>query len=270
MEQFKRLISAAVILPPLLGFLYYASRPLFLLLVLALVALSLHEYFQMLALVQLPVLPRASAAVAFALVLGAYWGGLSWMSVILSGGLIALTVCVLFTNQTNTQRFSMLLHSLFGLLFIGWGLSHLVLLRNLDDGRWYIFFLCAILWIGDSLAMYTGKLFGRHKMAPTISPGKTWEGALGCLIGGLCAAVLGTYWFLPHLPLWQGVTLGVMVSCAAQAGDLGESLLKRYAGVKDSGDLIPGHGGLLDRVDSTLFAAPVLVYTLNVLLPPLS
>ena len=104
-------------------------------------------------------------------------------------------------------------------------------------------------------------------MAPAISTGKTWEGAIGCVIGGVCTAVVCAGFWLPDLVLWQRMVLGLCISLAAQLSDLGESMLKRYAGVKDSGGLIPGHGGMLDRIDSLLFAAPTLVYALYVLLP---
>ena len=103
-------------------------------------------------------------------------------------------------------------------------------------------------------------------MAPAISPGKTWEGSVGGAVGGVLTAVLSAGFWLPHLVLWQCVVLGLFISCAAQISDLGESMLKRYAGVKDSGGLIPGHGGILDRIDSMLFAAPTLVYALHVLM----
>jgi phosphatidate cytidylyltransferase len=130
-----------------------------------------------------------------------------------------------------------------------------------------VLFLCAVVWVGDSAAMYVGKSLGQHKMAPAISPGKTWEGALGGVIGGVCTAVVSAGFWLPHLLLWQCLVLGLCISLAAQLSDLGESMLKRYAGVKDSGRLIPGHGGILDRIDSLLFATPTLVYALYVLLP---
>jgi phosphatidate cytidylyltransferase len=158
-------------------------------------------------------------------------------------------------------------YSIFGVLFIGWNLSHLILLRLLPAGPSYILFLCAVVWVGDSAAMYVGKSLGRYKMAPAISPGKTWEGAVGGAVGGVLAAVWSAGFWLPHLGLWQCVMLGLCISLAAQMSDLGESMLKRYAGVKDSGGLIPGHGGILDRIDSLLFAAPTLVYVLQVLMP---
>jgi phosphatidate cytidylyltransferase len=266
MEQLKRVTSAVVILPPLLLFVYYAPQDLFLILILIAVVLSLHEYFQMLVLTQLPVYTRASYIAVFLLVFTAYFGGERWMPMALFFGVVTLTVSALIPSHHGAQRFPALLHSLFGVFFVGWGTSHLILLRNLPTGKWSIFFLFAIVWVGDSAAMYIGKSLGRHKMAPFISPGKTWEGALGGTLGGVLAAVLGAHLFIPWLALGQSLLLGLLVCLAAQVSDLGESMIKRYAGVKDSGELIPGHGGLLDRIDSVLFAAPMLVYALNFLL----
>ena len=265
MEQCKRITSALVILPPLVLFLYKAPLYLFLIFVLLLVSLSLREYLQLLAIIQLPVCAKMSYTVAFLLVLTAATGGERWMPRALSLGIVVLAVGVMMTAQSGSHRFPALLHSLFGILFIGWSLSYLILLRRLPGGQWYILLLCTIIWVGDSTAMYVGKILGRHKMAPTISPGKTWEGAAGCILGCLLAAVFGARFLMPRFALWQNLVLGLVISLAAQISDLSESLIKRYAGVKDSGELIPGHGGLLDRIDSVLFAAPVFFYTLDLL-----
>ena len=263
MEHVKRIISASIILPPLLLFLYYAPEALFALFVLALIALSLREYFHMLALIQMPVCAQTSYAVACAFVLVAHVGGALWLPQGLSYGIILLTLSVMLSPQYGTQRIPALLHSLFGVVFIGWSLSHLVLLRNLPEGKWYIFFLCLLIWVGDSVAMYVGQGIGRRKLAPTISPGKTWEGAVGGVVGCVLTAMLSAHILVPHLSFWHRVVLGCIISVAAQISDLAESLIKRYVGVKDSGELIPGHGGILDRIDSVLFAAPLLFYTVQ-------
>jgi phosphatidate cytidylyltransferase len=156
-----------------------------------------------------------------------------------------------------------LVYSLFGVLLIGWGLSHLILIRHLEVGHLYIILLCAVVWLSDAAAMYVGKALGRHRMAPAISPGKTWEGAAASLVSGMIVALLGARLLSLPLSLLQSVVFGGIISCVAQVSDLSESLLKRYVGVKDSGALIPGHGGLLDRIDSLFLAAPLAFYLLQ-------
>jgi phosphatidate cytidylyltransferase len=266
-EQWQRVLSAVVILPPLLLFLTYASQRLFLLLICLLMWMSLREYFRLLAYKHASV--RGASLVytaALALALTAYLGGLQWMPLTLSLSIVVLTINVMVTETPTAHPFPVLLHSLFGMLLIGWGLSHLVLLRGLEFGERYILLLCVIIWAGDAMAMYVGRGLGRHKMAPSMSPGKTWEGAVGGVMGCLLAAVLGTHFLAPQLSLRQSLMFGLIVSCAAQTGDLGESMLKRYVGVKDSGTLIPGHGGILDRIDSLFLATPLAFYTLNFLM----
>ena len=149
-----------------------------------------------------------------------------------------------------------------GILYIGWLLSHLVALRGLEGGRNWVFFVLFVTWASDTTAFFTGRKLGRHKLAPSISPGKTWEGS----IGGIGAAIaMSILFFTPtpfQLPLayWQAIPLSIAVSILGQLGDLTESLLKRNMGVKDSGRLMPGHGGLLDRMDSIIFAGVVVYY----------
>lgn len=122
---------------------------------------------------------------------------------------------------------------------------------------WVLVLLLAIVWLGDSGAYYIGKTWGRHKLAPRVSPNKTWEGAIANIAAGMLAATAWSYWRLGEIDGWI-LLLAALVSTAAQIGDLVESLLKRGAGVKDSGQILPGHGGMLDRMDALLFAAPVM------------
>jgi phosphatidate cytidylyltransferase len=193
----------------------------------------------------------------------AYTGGLQWLPLTFSLSIVALTINVMVGGEPAALLFPALLHSLFGMILIGWGLSHLILLRGLEAGGQYILLLCVIIWAGDATAMYVGKGLGRHKMAPSISPGKTWEGAASGVLSCLLVAALGTHFLALPLSLHQSLLFGLIISSAAQTSDLGESLLKRYVGVKDSGTLIPGHGGILDRIDSLFLAAPLAFYTLN-------
>jgi phosphatidate cytidylyltransferase len=145
-----------------------------------------------------------------------------------------------------------------GILYVGWLLSYFVALRGLDDGRNWVFLALATNFASDTTAFLVGRALGRHKLAPAISPGKTWEGT----IAGFFGAIIVSLPFTMLLPIsyWQAVVLGFLVSLFGQLGDLVESLFKRNMGVKDSGRLLPGHGGALDRIDSVVFTGVVVYY----------
>ncbi|HEY1203888.1 MAG: phosphatidate cytidylyltransferase [Bryobacteraceae bacterium] len=145
---------------------------------------------------------------------------------------------------------------LFGVIYIfgAWRIAILLWERS----RWWLLFALLLNWIGDSAAYYIGRRLGRHKMAPRISPAKSWEGAAASLIASSVFAALYLPRLIPAVTLVPAVALGIAGNVAGQIGDLAESALKRGAGVKDSGNMLPGHGGWLDRVDSVLFAMPVI------------
>lgn len=138
--------------------------------------------------------------------------------------------------------------------------SYFVLLWRQQDGMHWIFLTMTITAVGDSAAYYTGSLRGRHKLLPRISPHKTVEGALAGLVGSAVGALAYAAVFFPSLVASKGVLLALLVGGAGQLGDLSESMLKRAAGLKDSSRLLPGHGGVLDRLDSLVFSAPVVYY----------
>jgi phosphatidate cytidylyltransferase len=161
--------------------------------------------------------------------------------------------------------------AVFCLVYVGFTLTSLPALRELANGPSMVCFLLCVVWAGDSAALYVGRAWGRHKMSPTISPNKTWEGAIGSMAGSLLMAgiLLGLAGWMqtwnsallsyPDAPAYW-LLLAALVNVAAQVGDLAESALKRSVGVKDSGTLLPGHGGVLDRMDAVLLAAPALWY----------
>lgn len=127
-----------------------------------------------------------------------------------------------------------------------------------------LFFALALNWAGDSVAFYVGRTIGRHRLAPVVSPKKSWEGAIASVIGAVVFGLIYLGYFVPAVPKWQVIVIATVANVAGQFGDLAESAMKRGASVKDSGTLLPGHGGMLDRVDSSLFALPV-VYVLLLL-----
>ncbi len=144
-------------------------------------------------------------------------------------------------------------------LYLGFLLSHFISLRERTDGFLWVLIALALTWICDSAAYFVGSLLGKHKLWPRLSPKKTWEGLFGGILVSMLAGPLLTGWLL-GLPLWQGLVLGALVATFDPFGDFAISLFKRYARIKDSGQLIPGHGGVLDRLDSLLFVFPVVTY----------
>lgn len=128
---------------------------------------------------------------------------------------------------------------------------------------WWLLFAVAVNWVGDTFAYYGGRAFGSHLMAPEISPKKTWEGAVSSVAASTALGLAFLVWQFPALPAWKGALLCILANVAGQVGDLAESAMKRGAGVKDSGTLLPGHGGWLDRVDSSLFSVPLVYWVLQ-------
>lgn len=148
--------------------------------------------------------------------------------------------------------------SLAGSLYVSWLLSHFILLRQLPQGAYWLLFALLLTWICDSAAYIIGTAFGHHRLAPQISPKKSWEGAIAGVIAAGITGLVATFWLA--IPLFLGGMVGLVAGLGAVAGDLAESLIKRQAGVKDSGTLFPGHGGMLDRVDSLLFVVAIAFY----------
>ena len=186
---------------------------------------------------------------------------------ILTASLLAIMIRELFRKEM-TQSLGHMAVTVFGIMYVGWLGSHLILLRELPTsltmnenfGARLVFMVALLTWATDTAAYLFGVSIGRHKLIPRISPNKTIEGAIGGLIGAAVVGWLLTRGMVPFLTPLAGTLLGLFVGVMAQLGDLVESLIKRDAGIKDTAELIPGHGGVLDRFDSMLFTAPVVYY----------
>lgn len=187
------------------------------------------------------------------------------LSPVLTVIVLGLATLRLFSPRDTKDALTELAVTIAGIFYVSWLLGHHLLLRGLDENGYFIFFLYLTTWAGDTGAYYAGSFWGRHKFYEKISPKKTWEGAVGGLALGVAAALLARYWFLPVLSPAECVLLGCLIGVAGPVGDLVESLMKRSLSVKDSGAIIPGHGGILDRIDSLLFSGPVLYYYLKYL-----
>jgi phosphatidate cytidylyltransferase len=223
------------------------------------VGLALSEYYRLLATRGLPCWGWLGVGIGLVFPLTFYVGGMASQAA-LASAIIVSFVTGLFAREELATSLQSVALTLLGVFYIGWLLSHVVLLRLLTEGVNYVFYIFGVVWLGDAAAMGLGRWLGRHKLAAAISPRKTIEGAIGGLIGSVSAALLGGMWLLEHVTLMQCLVLGGLLAIFGQLGDLSESLLKRSVGVKDSGGLIPGHGGVLDKIDGILFSAPALYY----------
>ncbi|MFN2119378.1 MAG: phosphatidate cytidylyltransferase [Anaerolineales bacterium] len=154
-----------------------------------------------------------------------------------------------------------------GIAYLGWIGSYILDLRALPNGGWWVMLVFPIVWLADSGAYLIGVQYGRHKMLPRLSPHKSWEGYWAGVVGGTLCGVLFAYAYSHFGPLqitlWQGAALGLILSVLTTLGDVGESLFKRFAGFKDSGSFLPGHGGAFDRIDSLMWAAVIGYYCIK-------
>ncbi len=169
--------------------------------------------------------------------------------------ILGLAFAATLTRMDVGRRLGALVVSAGGFLLVALPLGYLVRVVGFPEGRRFLLFILVLIWAGDTAAFSIGRRFGRVRMAPLLSPKKTWEGAAANLLGALVVGLIATRW-LPG-PGWAILTLAALANVAGQAGDLLESAYKRSAGVKDSGVLLPGHGGMLDRIDSLILAAPL-------------
>ncbi|MCK8826280.1 phosphatidate cytidylyltransferase [Natroniella acetigena] len=262
----KRIISAIIGIP-LLIFIFNLGGLAFMILNLIVLILALNEYYQ---------LVEEKGIITSKLI--GYLIGITWVSTIyitndlnLVYPLVSLAVIALLLKQilikTDQSAILTTAVTLFGAIYITGLFSHLILLYNLELGgeRWgglLVWLPILATWLTDIGAYFVGMNFGKHPLAPRISPNKTIEGAVGGLIGSIIVTIIFGRYFLEFNYL-TGFILGGLIGVVAQLGDLAVSIFKRDAQIKDSGELIPGHGGILDRIDSLLFSLPVVYYYLQ-------
>ena len=287
----QRVLVAVIAIPIVLFIVLYKPLAFFMLAVI-LSGLTVYEYYG-LARVK-GYRPQIGIGVAFTILITLSFGkfrlqsllaplGISVISpqfemlvvLIMLGAVIILSV-EMFRGLPNPIEQTAI--TLFGAIYIGvgmgsmFGIHEYFTIKNTSLDHFdilppglFILVLLVSIWVGDSAAYFAGKSFGKHKISIRISPGKTWEGAIACFIAciAIWAAAPKAIYSLSSLPIYDCLAIGAIIGIAGQFGDFGKSLLKRDAGVKDSSNLIPGHGGVLDRLDSILFAAPmVLLYLL--------
>jgi len=236
----SRVISGAIAIPLVLGVVLYGSPLLFFCFVAAVVLVASYEYFSMISNIGVEGFPIEGGVLSFLLLLGFYLGTK-----------FLFIFAILLPMVLDPVAYTLL-----GIFYIAGLGGYFLLIRSLEGGSQMIVFLLLLVWAGDVAAYYGGRNLGKHKLLPEVSPNKTVEGAIANVLGTLLAASAAKLWFFGEISLMHCLIVAFICGIIGQFGDFSESLIKRNCRVKDSGSLIPGHGGVLDRIDSLLFAGP--------------
>jgi phosphatidate cytidylyltransferase len=257
----SRIAVVAAGLPVVLGSAYLGGW--FLVALVAVAGLvALHEFYRLARPLRPLVLAGYGGTIAG--VLGAQVGGIPWL---LGGYLLTFVLAFVFAAVSETRQSTTvaIASTALGAGWIGLGLGHLILIRGLEpneNGRLAAITVLLTIFVSDTFAYLAGRLAGRHKMTPVVSPGKTWEGFAVGSVAGVFTTFLALYKEDLFADTWRSLVLGAVIVAAGTLGDLFESLVKRDLGTKDTGRILFAHGGMLDRIDSLLFAAPAAYFTL--------
>jgi len=256
-----RILTAVLLIPTIVCLVLWASPYLLGAITLAIIEIGLWEFFRLAESCGAHACRFLGYVFAAVVVVSSLAAD---MPILTLAALVLLLMAVMGTAMKSSADLSGYLlavsSSVFGIIYIAVPLSLLVWICLRTGGRQATLFALIVVWVGDSSAFFAGRKWGRHKLSPRISPGKTWEGSVASLLGAMLAGLVFAHYFWRATGFIEVVILAAVVNVAAQIGDLAESALKRGAGVKDSSQLVPGHGGVLDRIDALLFAAPVLWY----------
>lgn len=257
----KRWITAIVAIPVLVVLIYKGSAAVFACLIAVISVLAAWEYFYIVSNGDktriLKPIPLLGAAAGLGLIAAALYAAFEVMLLVLLFGVIIAALFSMPPYRHSRQILETVATQVQGVVYIFLSLSTLVLLRGGPDGMTWIFLVLLVVFLGDVGAFYVGTYLGKRKLAPAISPGKSVEGAIGGLAANVVVALVFKFLLLPELAAGLVVIFALALGIAGQIGDLFESELKRKSGIKDSGGILPGHGGMLDRIDALLFAGPV-------------
>ena len=259
-----RVITAAVGLPIIVLAIWFGDPwPWFTLLITAAALAGTYEFYRIANFDRREPLLYLGLLWTFALVLNPHYTNPDLLPAVITATMLISLICLLL-RRSREKAFRDWAWTIVGALYVGWMLSYWLNLRGLEDGRNWVYLAMLTTFANDTGAYFIGRARGKHKLAPAMSPAKTWEGAIGGLVSAILAAMAVAVilsLISPFTPkYWQIILLGFLVSLFAQLGDLVESLLKRSMGVKESGNLLPGHGGILDRFDSLIFVGAVVYY----------
>jgi phosphatidate cytidylyltransferase len=259
-SHIKRWITGIIAVPILFSVIYFSSEAIFAGFVLVVTVVAVLEYNRLVfgsraglekqALLLFGVLAPLAAALAGQ-------GAILAVAVLSS---LMVFILYLFSMKEGELDLNPLGRYILGYVYLPVMLSHLILLRSGEKGVLWIFFVIVLAFSGDIAAFYVGRTFGKRKLMPRVSPGKTVEGLMGLAVGSVVGRLIYRHFLLPEVPAGHVVILGLAGGIIGQLGDLFESLIKRASGAKDSGEILPGHGGILDRLDCLLFIVPFVYY----------
>ncbi len=258
----KRLMTASAALPLFVLLIYKGPPFLFAFFIAFVSVLALKEYYHIvghtLGRTVKGSIPYLGYIIAVAIACAAFFNSPQIVLNLIVLNLMIAVLISLIQVKSDPHVLELVIRQSLGIVYIPGFLSYLILIRNGTDGVSWLFFLFSVVFIGDATAYYAGSLFGKHKLNPLVSPGKTIEGSVAGLCAGIGAGLLCKNILELSFSWKECMILTVLIGVSAQIGDLFESQLKRAANLKDSGGILPGHGGVLDRIDATLFSVPVL------------
>jgi len=254
----QRLITALWGLPLITTVIWF-GEPWFTIVIASLGLLAAYEFYRIVSTQQVRALTYLGLIWTLLFIISPHFGYAAATPLLLTS-LVMISLIYMLSRKTVEGAYTGCVWTIAGVLYIGWLLSYLVALRGLDAGRYWVFLALFVTFASDSSAYFIGRAWGKHRLAPHISPGKTWEGAVAGALGAIIISLGLVKLFGLPLSYGQVILLGLLVSVFAQLGDLVESLFKRNMSIKESGNFFPGHGGILDRIDSAAFAAVVVYY----------
>ena len=258
-----RIITGLLAMGSWLLLLYMNSFFLIWLVVTVAAAIGLYEYYTMALGRESRVFQSLFFFSGLLPVLASCSGQIKYVAAGLIVGFVVMSSLLIATCSVRQNSFDALLKSCFGIFYSGFLPSHLVLIMTFEKGAAWLLFLTIITAASDTGAYFVGRSLGRHRLCPAVSPNKTVEGFGGGLMAGLAGGTAVAFFLLPGVPLYRLSLAALVLTCLGVLGDLTESLIKRAMNVKDSGAILPGHGGILDRIDSLLMTAPIFFYTLH-------
>lgn len=261
-SHIHRWLTAIVAVPCLFLLIYFGSELIFSLLIVFVIGFAVWEYEKIIQ-GKKTMRRRWEFLLASLIVpLLTYQRDLGHLYVIMGLLTIILILCDLFRirKEQGDPDIGLLAKYVLGILYIPVLMSYFILIRGFENGVLWIFFILLLAFSGDVAAYYTGKSLGKTKLMPSVSPNKTVEGVIGLVLGSMAACLVFSYYLFPELSVLHVLGMSFLGSVIGQLGDLFESEIKRGGGIKDSGNLLPGHGGILDRIDCLLFIGPFIYY----------